>query len=408
VYYTLRGGKLEGSFRPAKLPPAKRMPAAADLFPTGSDFKQPAQRELTMVVAQDRWLQALAAAVARDAATGARGGTANREAVRWIAVSQPDAGSWLDLFPDGGRAQTIASGVFGLSLQRRGGLPLSLAAAAFDEREARGEVVTPVQRLGDELANAGEYNRRHNKVLNSTYRTVQAGSAGAIVLGDKEDPAKTAPLNEGHVLDLAELGAREDGGDVIYEIKVPSPLYKKGLKGLGSPANGGCWGAVGHLYGLGNTEEKYRVMVLGAKPRGRKQDGPFVHSTGKGWVKGAVGQYADALKKRHSVVPVIIEVFGSISEHTRAHFRHLAERSKGPGAIDRTRYGQLRGSTRSFRRHHLQQLVKAAVVGDSEAILRQITSLKQRAFGAAPARLPAAPFATLGPKPRRCRSSCVL
>ena len=91
------------------------------------------------------------------------------------------------------------------------------------------------------------------------------------------------------------------------------------------------------------------------------------------------------LKKRHSVVPVIIEVFGSISEHTRAHFRHLAERSKGPGAIDRTRYGQLRGSTRSFRRHHLQQLVKAAVVGDSEAILRQITSLKQRAFGAAPA-----------------------
>ena len=110
-----------------------------------------------------------------------------------------------------------------------------------------------------------------------------------------------------------------------------------------------------------------------------------IHSTGKGWVKGAVGQYADALKKRHSVVPVIIEVFGSISEHTRAHFRHLAERSKGPGAIDRTRYGQLRGSTRSFRRHHLQQLVKAAVVGDSEAILRQITSLKQRAFGAAPA-----------------------
>ena len=43
------------------------------------------------------------------------------------------------------------------------------------------------------------------------------------------------------MLDLAELGAREDGGDVIYEIKVPSPLYKKGLRGLGSPANGGCW-----------------------------------------------------------------------------------------------------------------------------------------------------------------------
>ena len=69
----------------------------------------------------------------------------------------------------------------------------------------------------------------------------------------------------------------------------------------------------------------------------------------------------------------------------RARSQYALTGSKGPGAIDRTRYGQLRGSTRSFRRHHLQQLVKAAVVGDSEAILRQITSLKQRAFGAAPA-----------------------
>ena len=84
-------------------------------------------------------------------------------------------------------------------------------------------------------------------------------------------------------------------------------------------------------------------------------------------------------------MPAIIENFGGISPHYRAHCIKLAKRSKGPNATDRTRYGRLRGSTRSFLRHHLQQLVKAAVVGDSEAILRQITSLKQRAFGAAPA-----------------------
>ena len=122
----------------------------------------------------------------------------------------------------------------------------------FSECYAQYPRVAPVDRLGDGLANGGEYNRRHNKVLNATYQVVQAGAAGAIVLGDKEDPAKTA-------------------------------------------------------------------------------------------------------------------------------------RSKGPGAIDRTHYGQLRGSTRSFLRHHTQQLVKAAVVGDSEAILRKITTLKQSAFGAASA-----------------------
>ena len=39
----------------------------------------------------------------------------------------------------------------------------------------------------------------------------------------------------------------------------------------------------------------------------------------------------------------------------------------------------------AWRQQKFAVLVKAAVVGDSEAILRQITSLKQRVFGAAPA-----------------------
>ena len=82
--------------------------------------------------------------------------------------------------------------------------------------------------------------------------------------------------------------------------------------------------------------------------------------------------------------------------HHRGVRRHLAalpsvhppspaDRSKGANATDRTRYGRLRGSTRSFMRHHIQHVVKAAVVGDSEAILRQITFLKQRVFGTAQA-----------------------
>ena len=55
-------------------------------------------------------------------------------------------------------------------------------------------------------------------------KTVAAVAVGACVLGDKEDPEKTALLNEGHVVDLAELeGDDERGGDCLYEIKVPSP-----------------------------------------------------------------------------------------------------------------------------------------------------------------------------------------
>ena len=178
----------------------------------------------------------------------------------------------------------------------------------------------------------------------------------------------------------------QGSGDILVEIKVPSPLRQSDRKaGRGSSEHGGCPASVGHLLGLGNTEEEYRVLVLGCKARGRQRDGAFNHSTGRGWVKGKAGQYADALRKRSSVVAAIIEAFGGISPHYRAFIRRLADRSKGANATDRTRYGRLRGSTRSFMRHHIQHVVKAAVVGDSEAILRQITFLKQRVFGTAQA-----------------------
>ena len=147
-------------------------------------------------------------------------------------------------------------------------------------------------------------------------------------------------------------------------------------------------------------------VVLGCKARGRQRDGAFNHSTGRGWVKGKAGQYADALQtllgggchhrgvRRHLT---------RSTNHYRAFIRRLADRSKGANATDRTRYGRLRGSTRSFMRHHIQHVVKAAVVGDSEAILRQITFLKQRVFGTAQAAAGGSARDGLGPaSPRPC------
>ena len=92
-----------------------------------------------------------------------------------------------------------------MALQRRGGLHLSAAAAANDALERRGE---QVDRKGDKQANGGEYNRRHNAVLRAGADMVRAGAVGAVVLGDKEKPELTSMLNEGHVLDFAELVSR--------------------------------------------------------------------------------------------------------------------------------------------------------------------------------------------------------
>ncbi|EOD28482.1 hypothetical protein EMIHUDRAFT_204370 [Emiliania huxleyi CCMP1516] len=107
-------------------------------------------------------------------------------------------------------------------------------------------------------------------------------------------------------------------------------------------------------------------VVLGCKERGHKSQGPLVHATGKGWVKGHKGQYYDAL---HRIIFNFAKEVGS------------------PSAVDRTDYGTASGSARGFVQHHSQQLSRAAVCGDAQninnaaRIMRVAHSNKQKAPG---------------------------
>ena len=92
-----------------------------------------------------------------------------------------------------------------------------------------------------------------------------------------------------------EVGAGAGGKDRLKEIKAFTPLKKARRAGRGSKKHGGCADSVGDRYAFGNTEEQARWENLGCKARGREVDGPFVHSTGKGWVKQHDGCYRDAL-----------------------------------------------------------------------------------------------------------------
>ena len=149
-------------------------------------------------------------------------------------------------------------------------------------------------------------------------------------------------------------------------------------------ARGGKPASVGHLFGFGNTEEHYRLLILGCKGQGLQHQGPLDHSTGKGWVKQQDGQYVDALTRlRSRVVPIIVETTGGIAPHSRSHCGYLAARSKTPGAVDRTRYGVTRISTKSFFVHHTQQMAKAAAMFDARAINLRVVVLKQHNLQAA-------------------------
>ena len=116
------------------------------------------------------------------------------------------------------------------------------------------------------------------------------------------------------------------------------------------------------------------------------------------------GHYHDALYvKKLRVVMLLIETLGGIAPPARAHIAKLARRSEGRGATDRTKYGGTRISTKSFYVHHSQMMVKAAVMHDAKAILKQVTCLKQRACASPRMRLTAGRARKLARPPARLR-----
>ena len=105
------------------------------------------------------------------------------------------------------------------------------------------------------------------------------------------------------------------------------------------------WSRGPSCYGFGSTEEKYHQLIYGCRERGRQRDGPLDHATGKGWVKGVKGHYHDAIVvKRTRVCAMLVENLGGISKGGRAQLWALSERTKGRGAVDRTKYGSTRAS----------------------------------------------------------------
>ena len=231
-------------------------------------------------------------------------------------------------------------------LERRGRLDIAMAKGANDALLAAGE---ETDYKGDNMSNKGEFNRRHNATNRATYDYVRAAATGPVILGDKEKPHLTAALNKDHVLDLAEIcGDEETGADVLYETKVPMPVQKtqhsgQRRDGSGAPRD------VGHLYGFGNTLERYLLLVKGCKQRDGPASGPYDHATGKGRVLAAKGDYNDALvNKRSSVVLNLVEALGGLSPPGAARLWKVARRTQVRGARDGTSYGRLRISTKSF------------------------------------------------------------
>ena len=192
-------------------------------------------------------------------------------------------------------------------------------------------------------------------------------------MGDKEKPKLTAELNSTHTIDVAELGGdMTRNRNILHEFKTPTATKHLWSAGRGSPDNGGAPASTGHAVGFGNTDEFYRVKVLGTKQSGQPTESPLSHTTGKGYVQAFKGQYDDAfVVKKQMVIVFLVEAgSGGICPQGAKSINHLHERAKG--ARDGTRYGKSNITTKSFRRHHTQRISYAVVSQDATNIAHNV------------------------------------
>ena len=249
-------------------------------FGTDDEHLQHAQRKYSSVIHHSAWLKLM---VQHQA-------TSRRESIRFISVSQPHAGSFINAVPSrhGFRVPTWC---LRLVLQRRLGLPLLAATAAIGRRSRHGRLFDS---LGDVAAADGEsgHQTRHfltNRMIFDALRRVYGGQA-------RREPDDYYGYSD-HRPDIALL---IEGSLTVLDTKIYGPLGSQ-------PANAGERGA---FVAFGNTAEAANKRVLGRRERGSDGDGRYDRLTGAGHVAAATGDYERALQAGVRCVPLLIETFG--------------------------------------------------------------------------------------------------
>ena len=282
-------------FHPDGLPKAKELLPLSQ-YGTDDDKLQGVQRKYSSVIHHAAWLKLLITFQ----------GVSRREAVRFIAVSQPSAGAFLNAVPrhKGFRLPTWS---LRLLIQRRLGLPLLAAAAAAGARRSRHG--RRFDALGDVAQSDGALGHatRHFLINNSLYDAMRRVYGGMV--------AREPAIYHGYSDHWSDLTLLLEGQLTAFDLKVFDPIGS-------TPAETAERGA---YVGFGNTSERCREVVLGRRERGREGDGVFNRRTGAGHVKAKAGDYERALENGVEVVPLLVETFGGFGSGLVAMLKAAAE-----------------------------------------------------------------------------------
>ena len=270
-------------FHPGDLMPLKEL-LPLSRFGTDDDKLQHVQRKLSSVVHQSDWLKLLQRLRSLP-------GCGKREAARFIAVSQPHAGDYLNAVPKHA-AFRMPTWALRIVVQRWLGLPLLAAAAASGGKSGRhGQALDS---YGDVATNDNVegHATRHFLILQALHDALRRVYGGQV----QREPSNYSGYSD-HRPDLTLL---LDGMLTAFDLKVFDPLGSDPSK---------VEERAGYV-AFGATLERAQTVVLGRSERGHEGDGAFNRLTGEGRVQAVPGDYARAQEVGVRCVPLLIETFG--------------------------------------------------------------------------------------------------
>lgn len=260
-----------------------------------------------------------------------------REAVRFISVSQPQAGAFLNAVPSHGHFR-LHTWAMRIAVQRRLGLPLSDAVALQAARLSKHGKTFDV--LGDVATNDGDsgHQTRHFLILDALVAVLQ-GVWGAQVMREPADHDFSPGKRPDIALVLADTRC--------LDLKVLDPIGS-------SPAAAGLRGA--HV-GCGNTRPRARLLVRGLAQRG-EPGRAFNPATGGGYVAPVPGEYAGAAALGNQPGELLIETFGGFGDVLDELITEAA--GERQGKLRRAEYDEASWGTRTWRPFACHQISVAA------------------------------------------------
>jgi hypothetical protein len=283
-------------FHPDGLPPAQKLLPPSEMG-SESDFLKNAQRTYSLIIHHSAWLKLLARL--RSVSV--------RECVRFLAVSQPHAGDFLNAVP-ARRGFKVPTWAMKIAIHRRLGLPLQAAGTAAQAYTSRHGKTFDC--FGDVAQNDGieGHTARHTELLDALVAALKSVWGARVV----KEPLDYRDYSD-HRPDLTGEGVGHAGGTVVGDLKLFDPIGSDG-----QPSMRGAFVAMGCTL-------PHACEVVHGRPE-RTGEGAFDPRTGRGRVSAVDGDYRRAIDVHGvDVRCLLFETFGGFGPETMGLLEALAD-----------------------------------------------------------------------------------